>query len=145
MQKIQCHFKFSQTRAVTRPIVRPSDRPSIQSRVRPTDSPSSLTETQNKYCVECYDIYSIHSHYKGGGRWPPPQKRCRGLRPRHLFCGFLCIGFEVGECRCCDHNTCLACRCDWTSCSVPLRLHVPSPFVPCALARKGGLGALTPG
>ena len=32
--------------------------------------------------------------YKGGGRWPPPQKRCRGLRPRHLFCGFLCIGFE---------------------------------------------------
>ena len=40
-------------------------RPSIQSRVRPTDSPSSLTETQSKYCVECYDIYSIHSHYKG--------------------------------------------------------------------------------
>ena len=48
---------------LARPIVR--DRPSIQSRVRPTDSPSSLTETQSKYCVECYDIYSIHSHYKG--------------------------------------------------------------------------------
>ena len=43
----------------------PSDRPSIQSRARPTDSPSRLTETQNKYCVGCYDIYSIHSHYKG--------------------------------------------------------------------------------
>ena len=45
--------------------VRPSDRRSIQSRVRPTDSPSSLTETQNKYCVDSYDIYSIHNHYKG--------------------------------------------------------------------------------
>ena len=21
------------------------------------------------------DIYSIHNHYKGGGRWPPPHKR----------------------------------------------------------------------
>ena len=42
-----------------------TDRPSIQSGVRPTDSPSSLTETQNKYYVDCYDIYSIHSHYKG--------------------------------------------------------------------------------
>ena len=30
-----------------------SDRPSIQPKVRPTDSPSSLTETQNKYCVDC--------------------------------------------------------------------------------------------
>ena len=37
-------------------------------RVCPTDSPSSLTETQNKYCVECYDIYHIHSHYK---KWGP--------------------------------------------------------------------------
>ena len=25
------------------------------------------------------DIYSIHSHYKGGGRWPPPQESCRGF------------------------------------------------------------------
>ena len=41
-----------------------SDRPSMQPKVRPTDSPSSLTETQNKYCVDCYDIYSIHSLYK---------------------------------------------------------------------------------
>ena len=32
---------------------------------------------------------------KGGGLRPPPQKRWRGLRPRHLFCGFLCCcGFE---------------------------------------------------
>ena len=45
-------------------LVCPSDRPSIQSRARPTDSPSRLTETQNKYCVGCYDIYSIHSHFK---------------------------------------------------------------------------------
>ena len=25
------------------------------------------------------DIYCIHSHYKGGGDWPPSQKRCRDL------------------------------------------------------------------
>ena len=35
-------------------------------------SPSSLTEPQSRSCVKCYDIYSIPSHYKGGGRWPPP-------------------------------------------------------------------------
>ena len=29
------------------------------------------------------------------------------------------------------HNTCLACRCYWTSCSSPLGLHVPSPFGQC--------------
>ena len=45
--------------------IRPYIHPVIQSIVRPTDCPSSLTATQNKYCVECYDIYSIHSHYKG--------------------------------------------------------------------------------
>ena len=33
----------------------------------------------NKVNDKLNDIYSIHSHYKGGGRWPPPQKRCRGL------------------------------------------------------------------
>ena len=32
----------------------------------------------NKVNDKLNDIYSIHSHYKGGGRWPPPQKRCRG-------------------------------------------------------------------
>ena len=48
----------------------------------------------NKVNDKVNDIYSIHSHYKGGGLWPPPQKRCRGLRPRHLFCGFLCSGYE---------------------------------------------------
>ena len=47
---------------------RPSDQASIQSRVRPTDSPSSLTDMQNKYCAGCYDMYSIHSYYKGSGR-----------------------------------------------------------------------------
>ena len=55
--------------------VRASDRPSIQSRVRLTDSPSNLTETQIKYCVDCSDIHSIHIHYASGGRWPPPQKK----------------------------------------------------------------------
>ena len=64
---------------LARPIVR--DRPSIQSRVRPTDSPSSLIETQSKYCVECYDIYSIHSHYKGGGLRPPLQITKEVARP----------------------------------------------------------------
>ena len=33
----------------------------------------------NKVNDKLNDIYSIHSHYKGGGRWPTPQKRCRGL------------------------------------------------------------------
>ena len=33
----------------------------------------------NKVNDKLNDIYSIHGHYKGGGRWPPPQKRCRGL------------------------------------------------------------------
>ena len=28
----------------------------------------------NKVNDKLNDIYSIHSHYKGGGRWPPPQK-----------------------------------------------------------------------
>ena len=46
-------------------FVFPSDRPSIQSRVLPTDSPSSFTGTQNKYRVECYDMYSIHSRQEG--------------------------------------------------------------------------------
>ena len=37
------------------------------------------------------DIHPIRSHNnKGGGLRPPPQKRWGGLRPRHLFCGFLC-------------------------------------------------------
>ena len=53
-----------------------SDRPSIQPKVPSTDSPSSLTETQNKYCVDCYDIYSIHGNYKanhkrGGAAFAP--------------------------------------------------------------------------
>ena len=29
----------------------------------------------NKVNDKVNDIYSIHSHYKGGGLWPPPQKR----------------------------------------------------------------------
>ena len=45
----------------------------------------------------CYKIYCIHSLNKGGGRWPPPQKRWRGLRPRHLFRGFLCLGCDCSK------------------------------------------------
>ena len=33
----------------------------------------------DKIADKVNDIYFIHCHYKGGGRWPPPQKRCRGL------------------------------------------------------------------
>ena len=45
--------------------------------------------------------HSLYSKriYKGGGRSPPPQRGWRAPRPRHLFCGFICIGFEQGECR----------------------------------------------
>ena len=42
----------------------------------------------NKVNVKANDIYPIHSHYNGGGRWPPPQKRCRGV----TAAGFLCSG-----------------------------------------------------
>ena len=64
--RIKGKWPAMQSDTLARPTVRVY-RPSIYSRVRPTDSPSSLTETQRKYCVECCDIYSIHSHYKGGG------------------------------------------------------------------------------
>ena len=38
----------------------------IQSRVRPSDSPSTLIDMQRKYIYnDCYDMYSIHSHRKG--------------------------------------------------------------------------------
>ena len=39
---------------------------------------SGLTEMCDKYCVDRYHIYYIHSLNKGGG-----------LRPPHLFYGFL--------------------------------------------------------
>ena len=89
--------------------------------------------------------YLLHSKpiYKGGGRWPLPQKRSRGLRPRNLFWGFLCIGLEQCEYRSSHHNTCLACRCDWTVCSSPLGLYVPSPFRQWALARTRVWGPLS--
>lgn len=63
----------------TRPIGRPSDRPSIQSRVRPTDSLSSVAETQNKYCPECHDTYFTHSHYK------EKHKSCGAVEGRTTF------------------------------------------------------------
>ena len=59
--------------------IRPSDQSFIQSRDRPTDNPSSLIVTQNKYCVESYDIYFIHSHYKGN------QKRGGAAEGRATF------------------------------------------------------------
>ena len=37
-----------------------------------------------------YNIKYIHSLNKGGGLRPPWQKSLCGVRPRHLFCGFLC-------------------------------------------------------
>ena len=66
-----------------------------------------LMNEQYKCCVECYDIYSMHSHYKDGDRWPPPQKRCRGLR--HPFCGFHCSGYAYSGCRSSQHNICIVC------------------------------------
>ena len=40
---------------------------------------SNHTDMQDKYCGHSNDINPIQSQYNGGGRWPPPQKRWRGL------------------------------------------------------------------
>ena len=82
---------------------------------------SNHTDIQNKYCGHSNDIHRTqrqHTKVVAVGRHH--KRGATALRPRHLFCGLLCTGFEYGECRCCHHNTCLACRCDWTACSVPL-------------------------
>ena len=81
---------------------------------------SNRTRMQDKYCSDCYDFQPIQSQYKGGA-----------LRPRHLFCGFLCYGFAQVEYRGSHHNTCV-----WTSSSSPFGHHVPSPFGQCTLARS---------
>ena len=49
---------------------RPTKHPSNRESGRLTDSPpsqSSHIEMQEKYCVDCYDIYSIHSHDNSDG------------------------------------------------------------------------------
>ena len=44
-------------------------------------------------------------------RWRPAAATTKERR-RHLFRGFLCIGFEYGECCRIHYNSCLACRCN---------------------------------
>ena len=44
----------------------------------------------------------------------------------------ICCGFEQGKYCSSHHYTCLACRCNWTSCSSLLGLHVSWPFGQCA-------------
>ena len=106
---------------------------------------SNYTGMQDKYCGQCCNIHPIHSQYNGN------HKR-GGLRPRPFVCDGgqrpppLSIGFEQGEYRTSHHNNCLTCWCDRISCSSPAVLHVPSPFVPCALACEGCLaGPCSPG
>ena len=48
-----------------------------------------------------------------------PQKRCRGLRPRHLFCGFLCWGCEYSKYRSSQHSTCLTSQSAWRTVGRP--------------------------
>ena len=102
--------------------------------------------------VRCIGVARLHTHTTRGvpfrpSEGPPqrvPQSRLFSQHLRssvHLFFHWPVRTKSPSS----DHNTCLACRCDWTSCSVPLGLHVPSPFVPCALARKGDLGSPAPG
>ena len=43
----------------------------------------TITDIQDKYCGDCYDIYLMQS-----------QSTKVAAYGRHLFCGFLCIGFE---------------------------------------------------
>ena len=64
---------------------------------------SNHTDMQVKYCGDCCDIHPIQSQYKGN------RKR-----------GAAAAG---GEYRSNHNSACPACRCDWTSCSLPLRLH----------------------
>ena len=92
---------------------------------------SNHTDMQDKYCGDCYDINPIQSQYKGEHkRGGAAEGRATSFvvaaKGRHL-----CSGFEKGEYRSSHHNTCLACRCDWTSCSSPLGHHVSSPFGQC--------------
>ena len=48
----------------------------------------TITDMQDKYCGECYDIYLIQSQYKGN------HKRGGGERPPPLY-----IGFQYGKYR----------------------------------------------
>ena len=89
---------------------------------------SNHTDMQVKYCGDCYDIHPIQGQYKGNHeRGGAAEGRATSFvvaaKGHALF-----IGFEEGEYRSSHRNTCLACWCDWTSCSSPLGLHVPLPF-----------------
>ena len=62
---------------------------------RPTDSPpSTLTDMQDKYCVDCYNIYSIQSHYKGNHKRGGPAEGRATSFVVATNGSHLCNGFE---------------------------------------------------
>ena len=92
----------------------------VQSQMlRPT-----ITDMQDKYGGDCYDIYLVQSQYKGN------HKRGGVAFGRATS---LVVAAEGSS----HHNTCFACRCDWTPCSSPLGLHVPWQFGQCADGFEG--------
>ena len=94
-------------------------------------------------------IWELRAHPLPHPTWPKPiqrkpQKRRRGrkaikqqVQHFHTFFFSNVFGLEWCRYRSSHHNTCFACRCDWTSCSSPLGPHAPSPPGQCAPARKG--------
>ena len=77
---------------------------------------SNHTDMQDKYLGHHYDADFIQSQCKGNHKrdgTAEGRATCFVLAangPPPLY-----IGFEQDECRSGDHNTCVACRCDWAS------------------------------
>ena len=83
----------------------PPDPPCAQARIARTarehearlarNMISNHTDMYDNYCADCYDIHPIQSQYTKVAAVGRHHKRgAAALRPRHLFCGFLCLGFE---------------------------------------------------
>ena len=73
---------------------KPDDKPNGKSDDKPNHKADD--KSNDKSNDKSDDMHPIQSrNNKCGGLRPPPQERWHGLRPRHLFCGFLCCyGFE---------------------------------------------------
>ena len=77
----------------------------------------TITDMQDKYCGNCYDIYLIQSQYKGNHKL--------ALTKINIVAITKILFVHV-----------------WISCSPSVVLHDPSPYNHCALTRKESLGGL---